>query len=287
VAVSARLVSLDGVELLRFGRDDPYWLITLDLGFPDVRDSTAGLPGRSGEYDTTTYHGARAVTAELRVRHDQVTARDVLYDQLLGYCAPRYRAWLYISKGGWSEERRLLVRGAQVSSAHTPQTVESLPVQVGWRAPGGVIESANLLEQTLFPVSGDEGGAALPWTFPLTFDPGYVPGSAAVTNAGTTISYPYVDIYGYCADPVLKNLTTGEQIGFVGLTVQAGDFLRLDLAERVALLTNDRGQSRYSLIDFASSSWWGLTPGATDVAFVPVNPGPTCAAIFRWRNTYL
>lgn len=280
----ARLVNLDGTELLAFA-GDPLRLQQVFLGYPDVRGASTPLPGRSGEEDTTRYTGASAVTLDIAVQDGDVVGRDVWLDRIRGYCRPGLRAWLYLASTDWSQERRILVRGDQAPVMFSQPGVQR--VSIGLRAPLGVWESAQLTTYTLFPTSGGEGGFATPVVFPVTLDPGNVPGAASITAGGTEVAYPYVDIYGFCADPVLKNLTTGEQVAFVGLTIQAGDFLRVDLGGQAALLSNDAGQSRLSLLDFTTSTWWGLDPGVSQVAFVPGNPGPSCQAVLAFRDTMI
>lgn len=278
----ARLVDLAGTELLRFG-PDPLRLQRLTLGYPDIRASATARPGRDGEYDTTAYHGASAITLELAVQDNGVVGRDVWVARIRGYLAPGLRSWLYVASTDWPVERRILVRGDQAPVVFDAPGTQK--IQVGLRAPDGVMESTVEQSLVLYPTTGAQGGITFPVTFPVSFAAGNVPNAANVTNGGTVEALPYVDIYGYCTNPIIRNLTTGEQFGFVGLTVQAGDFIRVDMRERVTLLTNDRGQSRYSLVDFTTSDWWGLKPGTSLVAFIPGTPGMGCQAVLYFRDT--
>jgi hypothetical protein len=282
VITGARLVDLDGVtELLDF--DDPVRLQALSVGYPDVRASSTPMPGQDGEVDITRYTGASAVTLDLAVQDNDVVGRDVWLDRIRGYCRPGRRAWLHVASTDWPAERRILVRGDQAPVQFTQPGVQK--ISVGFRAPRGLWESTQLRSQVLFPTSGGAGGAALPWTFPLTFAGGNVPGSSTLTNDGTVDALPFVDVYGGCSNPALKLLSTGQQLAFSGLTVQPGDFVRIDMQRRVVLLNNDPGQSRYSALDFATLAWWGLPPGDSPVAFVPGNPSSACQAIIYWRDT--
>lgn len=284
----ARLVALDGVtELLVF--DDPVRLQALSLGYPEARASVNVLPGRSGEQDITRYHGGAAVTLDLAVQDNDVVGRDVLLDRIRAYCAPGRRAWLHITSSDWPAERRILVRGDSAPLQLTAPGVQK--VSVGMRAPAGVYESTVLNTVTLFPSAGAEGGLTYPIiTYPITYAAGNVTGGAVVANAGTVDAFPFADIYGFCRDPALLNLTTGQRLGFTGLTIQAGDFLRVDMGEQTALLSNDATLSRYSLLDFTTSSWWALEsdldqPAGNQVALVVQNPSSTCQAFLNWRDT--
>lgn len=286
MSTSARLVDLDGTELLRFGNAEAIVLELLTLNSPDDRESVTARTGRDGTNDTTHYHGAAAITAQLAVRGDATASKDVWLDRLRGYVAPNRRAWLHITRDGWAVERRVRVRGVRAPVTFDWPGWHS--VQVAWVAPDGVYESTVPHTQTLFPsASGGEGGVSSPLSSPFSFDPGNVPGSALLANDGTTDAWLTVDIYGLCTNPVLKNLTSGRQIGFTGLTVQAGEFLRLDMREMTALLSNVASQSRYGLLDFTTSSWWPLQRGTSQVAFVASNPGVTCQAQLTWPDTMI
>lgn len=283
MTITARLLDVAGAELIRFGPSEPVILNRFELGYPTARDSAVDLPGRDGEFDTTSYTGASAITMDLTIRDNDVVSRDVWLDRVRRYAHPRLRAYLHVTKDGWGPERRMYVRGAGAPAVF--EKPGFLPVQVGYRAPMGVMEAATASTATLFPTASAAGGVDFALTFPLTFDPGNVDGSTVVTNNGTATAYPYVDIYGFCANPAIANLTTGEQVSFTGLTIQAGEFVRVDMQERVVLLLNDRGQSRYSLLDFTTSSFWGLSPGSSLIVFVPESPGSSCQAILTWRDT--
>jgi hypothetical protein len=279
----ARLVDLDGTELLAL--EDPVRLQALSLGFPDVRAVSVPMPGQSGEVDTTRFTGASAITLDLGVLDNGDTGRDLLIDQVRGLCQPSRRIWLHVTSSDWPAERRILIRGDQAPVAFSQPGAQA--VSVGFRAPSGLWESVTLNSAVLFPTTAATGGVAMPLGMPATFDAGNVSGASTLHNAGTVPSLPFFDIYGDCDDPVLRNLTTGERLAFSGLSIQQGDFVRVDMANRVVLLLNDAGQSRYSTLDFTSLSWWALAPGDTSVAFAPNNPGSACQAIAYWSDTYI
>jgi hypothetical protein len=281
--VGARLVDLDGTELLSF--EDPVRLQALSMGFPEVRAASLPMPGQDGEVDTTRFTGASAITLDLGVLDNGATGRDLLIDQVRGLCRPGRRVWLHVTSSDWPAERRILVRGDQAPVGFSQPGAQA--VSVGFRAPRGLWESVDLNQAVLFPTTGATGGATMPWGMPLTFDAGNVSGAATLHNGGTVDALPFFDIYGFCQDPVLRNLTTGERLAFSGLTIQQGDFVRVDMQNRVVLLLNDAGQSRYSTLDFTSLSWWGLPPGDSSVAFAPANPGSSCQAAAYWADTYI
>ncbi len=80
---------------------------------------------------------------------------------------------------------------------------------------------------------------------------------------------------------------TGEQMRLIG-DVAAGDFIRLDTGARAITLNGDPNQSRYNMLDFATSKWLRLPAGRNvQVVFSPEAPGIGCMAELRWANRWL
>jgi hypothetical protein len=83
-------------------------------------------------------------------------------------------------------------------------------------------------------VDADTLGWLFPWPFPWTF-------SNDVANAATTISYaggdrlaapeyPILRVHGPIVDPLVIQETTGDAIGFTGLSLGLGEFVAIDLS---------------------------------------------------------
>ncbi len=256
-----------------------YTLNRLDLGFPEVRAVSDPLAGGDGEVDSTQYIGARAITAALTLSRPVGPKIDLLR----GLCHPGRRLWLHVARDDWDGERRILVRGNDVAAVPTNLT----RAQVGWRAPAGLLEAVTADSVTLSPVGNASGGAAYPATYPRAFDPGLVPGAALLQVGGTVAAPPVIDIYGPCHDPLVRLVSTGEQVRLL-MPVAAGQFVRVDMAARTVLLNGDLNQSRYGRLDFVSSSWWALPVGsAVQVVFTPEGPRAGCQAVLVWHRKFL
>lgn len=106
-----------------------------------------------------------------------------------------------------------------------------------------------------------QAGLGFPMAFPLSFAGTTVAGTT-VTNLGDAPAWPVLRVYGYSANPVIDNLTTGKRLVFTGLEVPAGAYLEITTrpGARSALLGGVTSQ--YSYLDRTQSDWISLAPGA-------------------------
>ena len=278
-----RLVdSVTGAELLSIGKYTQTILTSLDTGFPSVRSTTSVRSGGHGVFDNTRFVGERAIVAEMVLPAGP--AADGAYDTLAGLMSPSRRLYAYMTQAGWSGERRALVSPRTFAC---PQG-NLRKAQAGWSAPAGVIEDAVASQVVLSPSGSAQGGLSFPLAFPDSFATGLVPGAALVTVGGNVDASPVIDMYGPCTNPAFVVVSTGLTIAFTGLTIAAGDFIRVDLAARTVTLNGDPNQSRLNRRDFTVSSWFTLPVGQqVQVAFSPQTPGVGCQAVLTLRNRWL
>lgn len=130
-------------------------------------------------------------------------------------------------------------------------------------------EDPRAYSQTLTTTTGAAlsvaaGGDTFPDIFPDTFTPSGG-GIATPVNAGNRRTPPIFRVYGACTNPQLLNVDTGERIVLSnnGVTVNAGDYLEVDVAERTVTLN---GTANYqNTVTSASTTWWELPSGTTNV----------------------
>lgn len=269
-----------GNELLNVQIDPMGFILTnLDLGFPTSRAVTVNLAGADGELDTTAYFGGRTITTEFTLMHDDLLV-DAALDTLKSLTYPGLRLYLYIQRDGWPDERRILVRGDTYAETAIPGPV----VQMTWHAADAFFEDSTVSTASLSPIGSGEGGVSSPLASPFFFTPGVVPGYALVTVGGTAPVAPIIDLYGPCTGPAIELVDTGQQIIFPGLTIQAGQFVSVDMRNRTAYLNNQTSSSVYSQIDSTQSSWWTMSPGSRQIMYSPSVAGNGCQAILTWRN---
>lgn len=276
---AARLVDTDGNQLLSF-TDNGILLTNVDMGFPEVRDSTTNRAGRDGVDDNTLYTGKRPILIEAFL---PTATAFTLRDRLAGLMHPRNRHYLYLTNTEWGAERRVLVR----PKTFTCPMTRPVTAQLGWSAPKGLFEDADASQLVLAPLSNAEAGLSSPLSSPLAFPSGFLPGQSQITVAGTAPVFLTVDIYGPCTNPKLVSAATQETLRF-NLTLAAGDYLHVDMANSKAYLNGDPTQSRYGQLDFTVSSWWQLEAGVTSqIGFYPDTAGVNSQAVVTWRALHL
>lgn len=289
MATVARIMDLDGTtELLRMDTlNSQFTLNRLDYGFPEVRPAFSPHAGEDGEIDRTKFHGARLVTTTVTLDAALGPIGPAL-DLIRALAHPQRRMWMYVKRDDWPlGERRIFVRGESVT---TPSNGK-LPVQVQtvWRAPKGVLSAAQPVTIVLSPLGGaGQGGIASPVASPFALQAGLVPGATLIRVDGTIPTPVIADLYGPCSDPLLRCVDVAGQIYFPGLTLAAGDFLRVDFEAHTALLNGDPAQSRYGSFDFTTSTWWRLPAGpSVQLVYTPNAAGPGCQAVLSFRPRWL
>lgn len=270
----------DGLEPLTLAVDSDGDLVVseYELTFPDVRRVTEFRPGADGETDRSAFFGARALTLKMRVHP---TGRQAIVDRLRAFCHPSKRPWFYWDEGG-GERRVQLVADSQSAPISNPG---GLDYAASFRCPSPFAESANATVSTILPAAATSG-FSFPFSFPLTFGAGGG-GAVAVFNDGNMPAQWVARIFGACTDPVLINSTTGQTVGFSGLTIAATDYLEINSTTHTVLLNGSTASSRYSKLALTTLSWWRIEPGANQILFNATAPGATAAAEITFRSCWL
>ncbi|MGI5171868.1 phage distal tail protein [Spirillospora sp. CA-253888] len=282
--VEIKLVDGEREFLLRPrpGIADSAW----DFGFPDIRVTSEVRTDDDGEDDTTSFHGASAITAKLRLY--QGSTRNIL-DELRGWCAPGLRPYLVVDDDEWTGPRRVRLRCDQHSAPIESGTGAMRDVQLGWKAPAGQWEALDEVEVP--DLSADipsSVGLSLPVSLPVALTPTLSVGGATVTGQGNVAAHFTVRMYGPCAAPRLINETTGEAIGFTSsLVLGAGEYVEVDTRDKTAHLLSDPGISRLDAFDFTASSWWQIQPGTQQVRYAPATASAGSVAQITYRPAWL
>lgn len=273
-------LELDGLEPLELcdDRDGDLVVGSWELTFPDVRSVTESRPGADGETDRSAYFGARALNLQVRVHP---TNRQAIVDRLRAFCHPSSRPWFFWDEG--NGERRIQLR----ADGHTApiSSPSGLNYGVSWRCPSPFAEAADPTVSVIAPAV-TAGGFSFPFSFPIVFPAGGG-GAVAVDNAGNMPAQWVARIFGPCDDPILTNETTGESVGFSGLTIAAGDYVEIDSTNHTVYVNGLSSASRYHLLDLTTLSWFRIRPGSTLIVFTATSPGATAQAEITFRSTYL
>ena len=274
-----------GLETLIFDPFSGYVIQEMDLGYPATRASVDDAPDANGTIDSTAYFGARTVTVSLKLRPPALSSREAMRMRVRSFTNPALRPIMYVTLDD-GVERQMMLRGSSLSSPI--RTIGYAPVVVQWVAPYGILETATLNTADVNPVSA---AAELGRAYDLTFNRAYpvspTIGSATVTAGGTVESSPVIRVYGPCTNPVLYNDTQGKVLSFSSLTINAGEFLEIDVRNKTIRLNGLSTSNQYSKLVFPTSQWWTLAPGRNTVRFVPATSSGACVAQIQWRDAWL
>jgi hypothetical protein len=235
------------------------WKLTKLDGWDDGWEGSGTVEQKSqadGAWVSPQYAGPRVVHLKGSLQASSEDDATRAWDRLLGGLAFRQLATLRVSRGeGTVSDRTALVRQHEkpVTDRHHGRIVFSLSLLApDPRKYATTVQTNNLV----LPLA--TGGITPPLTPPITVTGSSTVSQATLVNAGTVITYPVLTITGPCPPARITNLTTSESIRVVD-AVPAGQTLTIDLLNGTAVTG---GQARRVL-----GSWWGLQPGANEVAF--------------------
>lgn len=122
---------------------------------------------------------------------------------------------------------------------------------------------ADAASSVIVTLPSTTSGFTFPLTLPLTFGAASGGNTAAVTNAGSTTTYPTFTITGPVTNPSIALQETGQTLSF-NITLNTGDTLTVDTDLKTVVLNGTA--SRRSTLN-AGSAWFGLPPGTSHVQF--------------------
>lgn len=266
-------------------------LVDLDLGFPTVREVVEDRPDADGTTDLSAFFGARAVTMTLVAKATATATKQQVMDRLGRFLVPRWRPTLYWMLEDGGDERRMTLRGSQLGAPMAaPVAHVAQQVQVGWAAPNGIQEAADLVVFEVFAAAPTTDGITFPITFPVAWPASSTAGTVEHTVAGELDVSPVLRLYGPAVNPRIENVTTDRRIELTaegGLTLAAGEYVDIDVAERTIRLLSDSDQSRLERMDYAASTWWQLQPGLNVLRYYPDTFDAGAVAEVRYRPAWL
>lgn len=241
--------------------------------------------GRSGVDDFTEFHDAAQWTCQLELIDYNGTTRWQLRDQLAALLRADRRPWLYILRDGWLTERRARIRGTIATPVDSLSTVR-LECAVQADIPAGYLEDPT--ETTGIPARPGVllGGRVYPKLYGWQYSAGGSGSTIFLTNSGTEPTPLLLRLYGGCTDPVITNVTTGEQVEFDGLTILRGSYLEIDMDAHTAMMDGDPALSYYEKVNFQTSTWWRLVPGVNQLRVGANVADATCELFTYWHNRY-
>lgn len=265
---------------LELGAQDAFgtwWLLKSWSGLdgPSVAGQTVQKSGDHGAVATPQWYGPRTVTLTVQATARTQALRDVA--------------------------RAQLQQAIPISDLATLRWDEPVPVQLGVRRSGPIVETYSTLTDAVFSIplvapdprkystvlhqatatqASLAVGLAPPLTPPFTLPAGAPPMAVSCTNAGSFETRPVVTITGPITAPAVVNQVTGQAVSFPGLVLMATDVLAVDLNARSALLNGV-----YRPAD-TSSSWWVMPPGTTGIRVTGTGSTGSTMTV-AWRDAWI
>lgn len=248
-----------------------------------ARERVRPRPGRRGVINTSRYLDSDPIVIKGQLFGDDPADAWTEYNAVAAACASaidtdRHLRW---SGGGILD---LVETRVRVSSLTPPLVVaqDVIAYQLILRPgdPASYSQNESAVDGSTLSMAG--GGKEYPYTYPR----GYVPAGGAVANftvGGTTKTPPVIEIYGQVSSPVVKLVSTGEEIRING-SVAAGTYLEVDVDAREVRLAD--GTVRNNLYDFQASTWFEMPPGPQSVQLLAGSFDANAHARVRWRDAY-
>lgn len=148
-----------------------------------------------------------------------------------------------------------------------------------------VIYSQALQVASLSPSGAVGGGFSSLLTSPLGSSATAV-GALAVTNAGSTDTWPLLKITGPCSNPnVINGTADGRGLYFI-YTLAAGEYLTIDTNPRRRTVKLNGEANRYNAVDWTRSAWWALEPGVNTLNLGFSSYSAPAALEVTWRDAW-
>lgn len=211
--------------------------------------------------------------------------------------------------GTWLNRQAVLLRAtdamlADATLAWTPS--EGVPMRLRFRqqqptritgrrpktflvagvAEASTVEATSLSSVTLSFAAVSAGGFSSPVTSPLrsTQD---AAGAATATSLGQRPAWPLITFTGPVVNPYVTSLRYGLTLR-LNYTLAAGETLVLDAApaRRTILLNGQATANRYGALDWLTSSWFPLAPGANDLRIGASSFSAPASVTVAWRDAW-
>ena len=277
-------VSFNGLDL--FG--DAYEVQAVEgiAGMPQVRTSDIIIAGRDGQRGGTDRLDTRVVTLTVAIYaftdEDFYAAVNALRDAFVP--STTTDKVLTFRFGGVADDgvRRLncRCRGLSIPMERSYwMDVATATIQLVATDPL-IYDDTLQDETTTLPTAG--GGLEFDATFDLIFGDVAEGGAIYANNEGNWPADLLIRIDGPATNPRVENVTTGETLE-MDFTLEAGDYLVFDTAERTVLLNGTA--SRYSYLT-NDSSWFRLQPGSNEISFRATTSSAATLTV-AWRSAWL
>ncbi|MEU5002016.1 hypothetical protein [Streptomyces sp. NPDC021622] len=262
------------------------------LALPGVRGEVVEQPNADGAWLGPDWYEARTLRIDCGVKSpgDPAAAARIVSQIQEAADDPRVRtvggavAPLRIKWPG-SPVRVLFGRLRKAEASWEEAAFGWVPLDVEFTAadPRFYADAEQTVQLRLGWLSG--GGFTAPVQAPIHVSDGSLSGQNRpgwVTNNGNIDAYPVLTVFGPCANPVITHVETGRRIE-LGITVPAGEYVRIDTRPGRRTVTRDRGGTVATTSPLGS---FKLPPGRSEIRWIASDPTASARLTVAWRDAF-
>lgn len=270
--------------------ESAFWLDQVSgLDGAELRDSWSADPDRDGEVPGPVRRAARVITAEITIVGRDRADADQRVAALRRAVRPTSATWPLRIHGRTPGPDTLTIDVQPSAPFACVDGGDGWPrrlrkAQIVLKAPDPRLLDAEWQTAVVTPPP-IEGGLEFPVEFPVDWG-GLAHLGQPVVTAGDDDTWPLLTIRGPITDPILGQITTGQQIVIDG-TLSAGQTLEIDPRRRTVLLDGDPSQSRYHWVDRSLTTWWSLAGGHNQIGLLGTGTDTTTRLGLLWRDAWL
>lgn len=288
VTPNRTIVFNDYTEMQRGGQGGYYLSGVSGLDGGALRATVERVPMRDGALIYDAYTSEMQPVLEGRVWATTPERCSDLASQLKNALRDIMRAdgTLYFLPSGYPE-RRITVRAydkVTLSGTGPTKRFQLSLVSPDDRSYASVINSQ---DSSVVTSGGEEGLLEFPFHFPFSFGTASAGGEITVTSYGEVETWPIFKIYGALSGPTIYNLTTGEQLGFPGMIIGAGDYIEIDTRYETARLNGSVANNMLQWVDIVNSSFFQLAPGDNALRLAGSFPDSNAKLNIQWRDAWV
>lgn len=263
-------IVLNGLDLTAIDTFDSQWSIDSFTGWGAVKPTITPVakPRQPGSWAGLSYDGTRQMVISGQVA---APTQDALTQSLDLLAAAVVNGESIMQVTELSRTRYSTVRRSdEILTAYISDKMASWSVQIIALDPRKL--GTALVQATALPSTS--GGQTIPNVIPNTIPALTVSGSVTFTNPGNTSGPVLLRIDGPATGPVIthsSSSTTSSLVFASNLTLGAGEYLIVDMENRVALANGQASRSRY----ITSRGWSGFDPGVNTWAFTAAAYDPS------------
>ena len=254
-------ISFNGLDI----NTDPYHIQILDglLGSPEIRVSDYPRNSQKGMIKGVDKYSGRTVTIQVEITADVLDSEVAAFATAFAVPKEDDSPLQFTIPGVASgSPARLNVRPRKLA----------LPIEFEYFS-GTAYASAELFAADPLIYSEAETSVSINLatgaggrTYDRTYDMSYGGiasyGSALLTNLGSAVAPLTIRINGPVTNPTIRNVTTGQSLGFT-VALNPGEYLDIDTTARTVLLNGTA--DRYSYLTLPQ--WFGLVPGVNEIRY--------------------